>query len=214
MSEAQSTIGETSGRIAEEAVTVLRRIGVVALAALLAFALAGCVVVTPKEDGSLSFSLTPPSNTATVTADSSPQGSGSSAGKRMRGPKMPGTAQISGPWKVIVESGKMRPSLPDGTKPASGKRFLVVSVSIENKGLSSAFKISAKQFRLTDSHGKVVKPYPTSLPAFNARQVAPISPGMGGVAEFAYEVPSGSSAYGFTVTPGQGASGSMSWIVP
>ena len=195
-----------------------RRIIVLGAAMWCAALLAGCVVVQPKPDGTFSVSLFPPSSTE-VTGSSGSTGStggGSSSArtKASSGPAMPGSVLTSGSWRVLVESAKPPKSLPDGARPHGGKQFLVVNVSIQNVGFSGALIVRPNQFRLVDAHGATVRPYPTALVTFNARDVRPIDVGLGGFTQFVYEVGAGSSGYVFVVTPKPGASGSISWTVP
>jgi hypothetical protein len=181
--------------------------------------LAGCVAVRFTSDGKPSMSLVWPGSQE-ITASSVPSGSvvvtQSSAGQEPRqpGPAMPGKELTSGPWKVQVESTNAPKSLPDGARPGGGKHFLVVNVSIRNVGYSAALIVRPSQFRLVASGGSAVKPYPTRLAAFNARDVRPVDVGMGRFTQFVYELPAGASGYTFVVTPQQGAADSMSWIVP
>ena len=181
--------------------------------------LAGCVAVQPKPDGSFSVSLFPPSSvevtgSTRVTGSSTGASSSTPTTGTGSGPALPGATLISGPWKVQVERTDEPKSLPDGSRPHGGKRFVVVNVAINNVGMSAALIVRPEQFKLKDTHGVTIRPFPTSLSAFNAREVRPIEAGMGGYTEFVYEVPAGSSEYGFIVTPKQGATNSMSWIVP
>ena len=195
-----------------------RRIALLGMTLWCAALLAGCVVVQPKADGTFSVSLFPPSSTE-VTGSSGSTGSvshGSSSARTAAssGPVMAGSTLTSGSWKVLVESTAAPKRLPDGSKPRGGKQFLVVNVSIQNVGYSSAIIVRPNQFRLIDAHGATVRPYSTSLVAFNAQDVRPINVGMGGFTQFVYEVGAGSSDYGFVVTPKPGTSDSMSWTVP
>lgn len=181
--------------------------------------LAGCVAVKFTSDGKPSASLVWPGSSE-ITGPPVPSGSvvvsQSSAGQEPSrpGPAMPGKELTSGPWKVQVESTDAPKSLPDGAKPRGGKHFLVVNVSIRNIGYSAALIARPSQFRLVAPDGSLVKPYPTRLAAFNARDVRPVDVGMGRFTQFVYELPVGASGYTFVVTPQQGAAGSMSWIVP
>jgi hypothetical protein len=202
---------------------MLRRIVLIAAIAGLLLVLCGCVAIQPKPNGTFSVSLVPPGSTGTTLTQSSSSstggstgGSGSASTKQATpsGPRPPGVVQTSGPWKVNAETAEVVASLPDGTKAPHGKQFLIVDVTVQNVGSSAALIVRADQFKLINSHGVALKPFPTSLPAFNAQQLRPVEVATGGSTSFVYEIPSGATGYGFVVTPKQGASGSMSWIVP
>ncbi|MDR3687277.1 MAG: DUF4352 domain-containing protein [Coriobacteriia bacterium] len=197
---------------------MLRRfIVVVVLICCLALA-AGCVVVQPKPDGTWGVSLFPPSSQTTVTGGSSVGAGGgptASQAKAATGhPAYPGTAQKSGPWTVMVEDANSPKELQDGSKPASGKRFMVLDVAVRNSGTGAALNVLPNQFALWDSRNKVVDPYPAKLDMYNALSVKPIDVGMGGFTSFVYEIPTSPAVYTFTITPKQGATSPMSWYVP
>jgi len=126
---------------------------------------------------------------------------------------MLGTSITSAPWKVQVDSQAMK-RLPDGTGPHGGKQFLVLNVAIQNVGASGALLVQPNQFKLQAMNGATVKPYSTSLVAFNAQDVRPINVGMGGFTQFVYEIAPDSTGYLFLMTPKPGGSVSMSWNVP
>jgi hypothetical protein len=195
------------------------------MAALVAISLAlsGCLAIQPKPGGGVSYSIVAPGQAPTQTVQSGSSSSGSAPGgatsggtqgKTVAGPRPVGVLQQSGPWKVNVQSAETAAKLPDGAKAAGGREFLLVDVTVQNAGTSAALIVRPNQFELKDSHGAQIKTYRTSLDAFNAQGVRPIDVAMGGSTTFVYEVPKGSSGYGFVVTPKQGATGSMSWIVP
>jgi hypothetical protein len=198
---------------------MLKRAILLCTAFCLATMLAGCVAVKFTSDGKPSMSLVwpgskeltappPPSGSVVVSQSPTNHDSGRS------GPAMPGKELTSGPWNVQVESTDAPKSLPDGARPHGGKHFLLVNVSIRNVGYSAALVVRPSQFRLVAAGGSAVKPYSTRLAAFNARDVRPVDVGMGRFTQFVYELPAGASGYTFVVTPQQGATGSMSWIVP
>ena len=207
-----------------------RRAAMIGILACLLVALSGCVAIQPKADGTLGVSLVapgskPPTPTVGTGGSGSSSSSSSSGGKSKTiadsktaaaskaGPRPVGEEQTSGTWKVNVESTEQPKRLPDGSTPHSRKQFLVVNVTVQNMAQAGAIVIHANQFKLMDTHGVAIKPFPTSLPAYNAQVVRPIEVTMGGSSSFVYEIPDGSSGYGFVVSPGQGA-GSVSWIVP
>jgi hypothetical protein len=199
-----------------------RRMAAIGMLGGLALVLSGCLAIQPKPGGGLSYSIVAPGQMPTQTVQSGGSSSGSSGGgsgaggqsKSASGPRPVGVEQQSGPWKVNVETAETAAKLPDGTKATGGSEFLLVDVTVQNAGSAAALIVRANEFALHDAHGRTVKPYPTSLSAFNAQEVRPVEVAMGGSTTFVYEVPKGSSGYGFVVTPKQGASGSMSWIVP
>jgi hypothetical protein len=178
----------------------------------------GCVAVQQKPDGTWAVSLFPPSSPTTVTGGSSVGAGGGPTAANAKPATgravFPGTTLKSGPWTVVVEDTSFPKELGDGSKPASGKKFLVVDVAIRNSGTSAALDVRPNQFALWSSGNHVVDPYPTKLDMYNAQSLKPITVGMGGFTSFVYEIPSGSAVYTFTMTPNQGATSSMSWYVP
>lgn len=188
------------------------------------FMLTGCLAVQPKPDGTYSVSFLPPSTETTIGGSSSsisggPGSGGTSAansgGKGTSGsPAYPGKTLKSGPWTVVVENTEYAKRLEDGSKPAAGRRFLVVNVAIRNTGADAALTVLPNQFALWSPTNKVVDPYPTKLGIYNAQSVRPINAAMGGYTSFVYQLPINSVVYTFTITPRQGATDSMSWYVP
>jgi hypothetical protein len=202
---------------------MLRRTALLGALAMLLLASGGCVAVQPKADGTLGVSLFPPGSSVATGGGSASSGGGSTSssgggvkiGNTAGKPKPVGVPQTSGAWKINVEDAKSPKTLPDGTRPASGKQFLVVDVSIQNFGTSNALVVKPEIFKLADVHGAVIKPFPTQMVAFNAQEIRPLGVGMGGFTSFVYEVPVGSSGYGFTVSPPKPTgAGAVSWIVP
>ena len=201
---------------------VVRRIVAAGALCALALALGGCLAVQPKPGGGVSYSIVAPGQVPTQTVESGGSSSGPAGSRSNKadqakstpGPRPIGVQQQSGPWKVNVQSAETAGKLPDDTKAAAGKEFLLVDVTVQNAGTSQSLVVRASEFKLEDTHGREIKPYRTSLGAFNAQEVRPVEVGMGGATTFVYEVPKGSSGLGFVVTPGQGATGAMSWIVP
>jgi hypothetical protein len=196
---------------------MLRRVVLLGVMACCVTALSGCVVLQPKPDGTYSVSFFPPSNattisgsTSTVTGSMSSGGASSSNGRTA----YPGQTLKSGPWSLLVESTEFPRRLQNGSKPASGKRFLLVNVTIRNIGSDAALTVLPNQFTLWGPDNKAVDPYPAKLGIYNAQSVRPINAAMGGYTSFVYEVPVNDTIYTFTITPKQGASGSMSWYVP
>lgn len=128
-------------------------------------------------------------------------------------PSMAGSQLTSGPWKVLLERVTVTHSLPDGAKAAAGTQLMLVDIGFQNAGLSSALHVLPKQFTLKDASGKTLKPFATSLPAFNAQSMRPLDARLGQTTTFAYQIASGSSGYVFTFAPGQGST-PMRWAVP
>jgi hypothetical protein len=193
------------------------------VAALTCVALAsGCVAVQPQSDGTNKYSLVMPGDTPTGSVTSGATGSASVPqqkklfkGAGQGGLAMIGTSLTTGPWKVQVDSIEKPTSLPDGTKPAAGKEFWVLNVSVNNAGTSQALIVKPQQFVLADVKGTPVKAFPTQMSAFNAQQVKPVEVGTGGYTKFVYEMTPGTTNLRFTVTPAQpGAPGSLTWAVP
>jgi len=197
---------------------MLRRLTLLGVLTCCLAVMVGCVAVQQKPDGTWAVSLFPPSSPTTVTGGSTVGAGGgptaANAKPATARPAFPGTALKSGPWTVVVEDTAFPKELADGSKPASGKKFLVVNVAIRNSGTSAALEVLPNQFALWSSGNKVVDPYPTKLDMYNAQSLRPINVGMGGFTSFVYEIPTGSALYTFTMTPKQGATGSMSWYVP
>jgi hypothetical protein len=192
--------------------------------------LVGCVAVQPQTDGTYKLSLLPPGAEPTATVASgggsttpdagsgaSVKSAANSTGKGTTGsPAPPGKTLKSGPWTVVVENTEFPKQLEDGSKPASGKRFLVVNVTIKNGGTGNALTVLPSQFALWSPTNKLVDPYSTKLGIYNAQSVRPINAAMGGYTSFVYELPINSVIYTFTLTPSPkaGTNGSMSWYVP
>lgn len=182
---------------------------------------AGCVVLQPKPDGTWSVSLFPPSSPTTVTGGSTggtvsqkAQAKGSSVRVGRPGePVSAGTAQTSGPWQVLVDTEPSPAHLTDGSKPASGTRFLVVDVTIKNVPGGTELTVLPSQFVLKNPKNQVIEPFHTKPGFYNAQGMKPIGAGEGGSTSFVYEVPTNNSLYTFEVTPKQGATGTMSWHV-
>jgi hypothetical protein len=207
---------------------MVRRFALLGVTLLATTLLTGCVVVQPKPDGTFGVSFLPPSSLTTITASSSGGGATSTVGSggatsanassSQRGtpgrPAYPGKTLKSGPWTVTVENTEWVKRLEDGSKARSGKRFLVVNVAIRNIAVGAALTVLPNQFALWSPSNKVVDPYPTKLGIYNARSVRPIPAAMGGFTSFVYEVPINPTIYTLTMTPRQGATGSMSWYVP
>ena len=61
---------------------------------------------------------------------------------------------------------------------------------------------------------QATRPWLSKMVAFNCQEVRPIEMGGGGSTSFVYEVPAGSTGYGFVVTPPKPYNVSMSWLVP
>jgi hypothetical protein len=197
---------------------MLRRLILLGVLACCLALMVGCVAVQQKPDGTWSVSLFPPSSPTTVTGGSSVGAGGgpTAANAKPAGGRtvFPGAALKSGPWTVVVEDTASPKELQDGSKPASGKKFLVVDVAIRNSGTSAALDVRPNQFALWSSGNQSIDPYPSKLAMYNAQSLKPITVGMGGFTSFVYEIPSGSAVYTFTMTPKQGATDSMSWYVP
>ena len=102
------------------------------------------------------------------------------------------------------------PSRLSGDEAASRRH----GPAIQNVGASGALLVQPNQFKLQAMNGATVKPYSTSLVAFNAQDVRPINVGMGGFTQFVYEIAPDSTGYLFLMTPKPGGSVSMSWNVP
>jgi len=198
---------------------MLRRAALLGVLVCCVALLAGCVVVQPKPGGGVSLSLFPPSSGTTVTGGSSSGGAGgqtqgASSGRKSGKPVYPGKTQTSGAWKVTITTTHIPEQLPDGSKPASGKKFLVVDVSIQNVAGGNALTVVPNQFALWDPKNQVVDPYPTKMSAYNAQGVRPLIAGMGGYTSFVYQVPKSDAVYTFVVSPKQPGTDPMSWYVP
>jgi hypothetical protein len=209
---------------------MLRRLALLGALVSCLTVLVGCIAVQPQPDGTYKLSLIPPGSEATMTAASGggsttlEPGSGSSgksaANSTGKGtpssPAPPGKTLKSGPWTVLVENTEFPKQLEDGSKPASGKRFLVINVAIKNGGTGNALTVLPSQFALWSPTNKLVDPYRTKLGIYNAQSVRPINAAMGGFTSFVYQVPINSVIYTFTLTPSPkaGTNGSMSWYVP
>jgi hypothetical protein len=204
---------------------MLRRFALLGALVCSAMALAGCVAVQPQPDGTFKVSLLPPSSPTTITGGTisgggtEPVSSGTSGENRggtgtPRNPAYPGKTLKSGPWTVLDEDTQFAKRLEDGSKASGGKRFLIVNVAIRNATVGAALEVKPNQFALWSPKNKVVNPFPTKLGIYNARSVRPIPAAMGGITAFVYEVPVNDDVYTFTMSPKQGATGSLSWWVP
>ena len=87
--------------------------------------------------------------------------------------------------------------MSDGAKPRKGNMLIYVNVKVKNVGAVTDLTVWPRQFWLTDSQNKRVKPFETDLAAFNAQQVRPVAIGMGAHTTFVYEIPKGSEGYDF-----------------
>jgi hypothetical protein len=191
-----------------------RKVAALIALALLATALGGCVIVRP--DGQWQLSVTPqalPTSTVTVEGPSGGSAPAPAAPSRADA-SLPGTKLESGPWRVQVEQARMVSKLPDGTRASGGKQLMTVDLAFENNGFSAALLVFPKYVTLRDASGKTIKPVPTSLAAFNAQTVRPISSRTGQVTTMVYAIPKGSGSYVLSFAPGQGANKPMAWIVP
>jgi len=186
--------------------------------------LAGCIVVQPKADGSWSISLFPPSSPTTVTGGSAGSAGtpGVSAGRGRQtsaygstmNPAMADKTLQSGAWQVVVEDTKSPAKLEDGAKPPPGTKFLVVDVAIRNIAGGNALRVVPSEFSFQDNRGKTVVPFPTKLSVYNAQEVQPIRPGMGGVASMVYAVVDPTAVHTFTISPDNSGGAPISWYVP
>ena len=197
--------------------TLLRCVVLLAAMACCLVLLTACVTV--QSDGSWSLSLLPRSVPPTQTANTAAgtvQSKGAMPAVGQPGkPAYPGKTQDNKPWNVLVQTEDSPTSLADGAKPAAGKTFMVLDVSIRNSGAGNALVVEPRMFALRDASDRPVAPYPTKLEAYNAISVKPINVAMGGSTAFVYEVPSDSVArYVFTVSPTQPPVKPMSWYVP
>jgi hypothetical protein len=201
---------------------MLRRSALLLAALAGVLLVSGCVAVQPQADGTNKYSLVMPGDTPTGSVTSGSSGSASVPqqkklfkGAGQGGLAMIGTSLTTGPWKVQVDSIEKPTSLPDGTKPAAGKEFWVLNISVTNVGTSQALIVRPQQFVLADVQGAPIKPFPTSMSAFNAQQVKPVEVGTGGYTKFIYEMTPGTTNLRFIVTPAEpGAPGSLTWAVP
>ena len=182
--------------------------------------LSACVAVQPKPDGTMSYSFLWPGSTVEKVAQSPKPPAPVKVAKASKKPRVVrksslttvGRSLSSGVWKATVESAKLSNKLPNGAKPKTGHKLLLLAVTVQNTGISSVIDVNAEQFTLKAPNGTVLPLFPTALPAFNAQQVRPVSPGMGTATVFVYEVPSNATGYRFFAKPMQDGSELM-WTV-
>jgi hypothetical protein len=199
---------------------MFRRFALLGASLSCAVLLSGCLAVQQLPNGQLSVTPVIPGVTSTATPVSLGDGTAAGAPAKKGEASVSATASMvgsqleSGPWKVLLEKAASARSLPDGKKPSVGKQLIVIDVAFRNTGLSSALQVLPKHFSLKDASGNTLKPFATSLAAFNAQSMRPLDARLGQTTTFVYEIPSGSSGYVFTFAPGQGATSPMRWAVP
>jgi len=161
--------------------------------------LSGCLVVQRAPDGSLSIATGTPEQVREreqktvdkTTADDGKPHPDATA------PAEVGSQFTTGSWQVSVTSVKPHKKMSNGQKPSKGNILIYVNVKVKNVGSTTDLTVWPRQFWLTDSAGKKVPAFETSLKAFNAQQVRPVQIGMGAHTTFVYEVPKGSDGYIF-----------------
>ena len=100
-----------------------------------------------------------------------------------------GTRFTTGSWQVSVTSVRPHSKMSDGQKPRKGNMLIYVNVKVKNVGAFTDLTVWPRQFWLTDSQNKRVKPFETDLAAFNAEQVRPVAIGMGAHTTFVSRSP-------------------------
>ncbi len=190
------------GRLITRA-TWAARLGGLATAACFAATtvmLTGCLVVQRAPDGSLSLTTGTPEQIAKreqAKADVPADAKDAVLHPDESTPAEVGTQFTTGSWQVSVTSVRPHSKMSDGAKPRKGNMLIYVNVKVKNVGAVTDLTVWPRQFWLTDSQNKRVKPFATDFAAFNAQQVRPVPIGMGAHTTFVYEIPKGSEGYDF-----------------
>lgn len=152
--------------------------------------------------------------TSSSSSTTTPKGSKPATMTQPPALAMPGASRSAGPWRVTVVKALPAAKGPGGTKPASGKAFLLVDVEFKNVHTSDMLVVNPKDISLTSASGKKLSAVGTS-PGYNARGMRAIAPGYGGYTTFVYQIPKGSHGYTFTFAPKVGSKrAKLQWGVP
>jgi hypothetical protein len=169
----------------------------------IAAALLVCVVLALSACGSKPQTTGNEGGAGPATTSSAVSGTaeldGGSPETESSGPAKVGDQLTAGPWGVSVSEVYSKGEAPGMVKPAAGKEFMYVQVSLSNNG-SSVLVVKPEDFSMTDSSGAPVKPF-GKRQAYNAVDMSPLEPKYGTSTAFIFEVAPGSTGYTFTFAP-------------
>jgi hypothetical protein len=171
---------------------MLRRLGVLALVAVCVLAAVGCAPKKAAAPASSTGQAPSVQATGAVPAENTASGQAS-------GPAKVGDELRAGPWVFSVTGVNSKQEAPGQVKPAAGKEFMYVEVSVYNDG-TATLPIKPEDFSMKDSSGTLLKPF-GKRQAYNAVDMTPLKPKYSTMTAFIYEVPPGSTGYTFTFAP-------------
>jgi hypothetical protein len=185
---------------------IARRLALPAVLLCCTLLLGGCVKVPL---GSVTTTSTAPASIATSSHPNASQATTAVAASAV------GTPLTTGSWRVTVAKTRMIQKSPSGARAPSGKSFLYIEVQFNNVQISESLLARPEYFALKNASGKKYATVGTDS-GFNLHGMRTIDPGYGGMTEFVYLVPKGSSDYLFTCAPKSDGTNLaiLSWRVP